>query len=39
MKEMKWKLNIGETIKDDKRNLLIIDRVFIKKGIFSLMEY
>ena len=32
MKEMKWKLNIGETIKDDKRNLLIIDRAFIKKG-------
>ena len=32
MKEMKWKLNIGETIKDNKRNLLIIDRAFIKKG-------
>ena len=32
MKEINWKHNINDEIKDDKRELIIIDRIFIEKG-------
>lgn len=32
MKEVNWKFNIGDEIKDDKRNIVIIDRITINKG-------
>ena len=30
MKEINWKHNINDEIKDDKRELIIIDRIFIE---------